>query len=109
MKEKAIVAITTCPEPVAEELAQALVGERLAACVNQIPSVWSTFAWQGKVTRDRETLLVIKTTEQRYAALEARIRALHPYDLPEVLALPVQAGSEPYLDWMCLNSRPPEL
>jgi len=108
MKQKVIVAITTCPEALAEELAGVLVGERLAACVNQVPGVWSTYAWQGKVTRERESLLVIKTTEERYAALEARVRALHPYDLPEVLALPVQRGSEPYLDWVCLNSRPSE-
>ncbi len=99
-----LLALTTCPTAEsAETLATALVGEGLAACVNQLPGVQSTYMWQGKLQRDGEILLLIKTTAARMAALETRLKALHPYELPELIAVPVNAGSEAYLDWVRQN------
>jgi periplasmic divalent cation tolerance protein len=100
-KDKVLVALTSCPSAeVAETIAQALVSERLAACVNRVPGVASTYIWDGEVQTDNEYLLVIKTTESRIEALKTRLNALHPYELPELVAIPVCAGAETYLDWV---------
>jgi len=90
------------PEEKAQEIADALVTERLAACVNAAGPVRSTYAWEGRLERNTEITLVVKTTAERVPALTARILALHPYDLPEVIALPIQPGEghAPYLDWV---------
>ncbi|HSN71094.1 MAG TPA: divalent-cation tolerance protein CutA [Steroidobacteraceae bacterium] len=108
MKDNVIVAFTTCPEAAAAAIAEALVRERLAACVNQIPSVRSTYLWKDAVTQDQEDLLMIKTTRDRFEALAARIQTLHPYEVPELIALPVDAGSDPYLAWVraCTGATP---
>ena len=82
------------------ELATLLVEQRLAACVNALDKVTSTYRWRGRVQQDQETLLVIKTTIARYPAVEQAIRAHSKYELPEVLAIPVAAGSSAYLDWV---------
>ena len=96
-----VVVLVTCPTPaVGRRLARELVRLRLAACVNVLPGVESVFRWQGKVDRSREALLVIKTTRARFAALRRRVLSLHPYDLPEVIALPLAAGHPPYLRWI---------
>lgn len=101
MTTAAILALCTCPdEAAAERIATALVEERLAACVNRVPGIASTYRWQGKVCRDHEQLLLIKTTRERFEALRARIVALHPYELPEVIAVDIAAGHAPYLDWI---------
>ena len=93
--------LTTCATPEeAKSLAAALVEQRLAACVNALSSVASTYRWQGAVQQEQESLLVIKTTEERFAALEQVIRERSSYELPEVLAIPVQTGSARYLDWL---------
>jgi periplasmic divalent cation tolerance protein len=101
------VVLCNVPEIKAHEVADAVVAERLAACVNAVPAVSSTYEWKGKVERDREVTLWIKTTSDRVAALTARLRALHPYDLPEVIALAVVAeeGYAPYLDWVRAQTR----
>lgn len=94
----------TCPDQTsARQLAEALVGERLAACVNQLPGVQSIYRWQGAVTTDSEVLLLIKTTTDRFDALKARLLQLHPYDLPELIAAPVTHGHSAYLDWVRAN------
>jgi periplasmic divalent cation tolerance protein len=80
--------------------ARALVDEQLAACVNVVGEVRSIYRWQGAVHDDAEILCVIKTTAERFEALRARVVALHPYEVPEVIALPVTAGHQPYLDWL---------
>ncbi len=99
-----LIAFTTCPTAEsAETLATALVSEGLAACVNQLAGVKSTYIWQGQLHRDNEILMLIKTTSDRLPALEARLKALHPYELPELIAVPVCAGSAPYLDWIRHN------
>jgi periplasmic divalent cation tolerance protein len=84
----------------AERLARALVEERLAACVNVVPGVVSVYRWKGAVERDEERLLVIKTTAERVEALKAALPAMHPYELPELVVLPVAGGLGPYLDWV---------
>lgn len=95
------VALCTCPDAeTAESLAERLVEERLAACVNILPGVRSVYTWQGAVEHDAEVLLIIKTTRTRLDELIARIRALHPYDVPEVIGHPITAGHDAYLDWV---------
>jgi periplasmic divalent cation tolerance protein len=84
----------------AEQIARALVEERLAACVNIVPGVRSIYRWQGQIADEAEWLLVMKSTRGRYAALEARVRELHSYAVPEVIALTIAEGSRPYLDWL---------
>ena len=100
-RRNVVVVLVTCPtRAVASRLAQRLIGERVAACVNVIPDVESTFRWQGKIERCRETLLVIKTTATRFTQLKRAVLRLHPYDVPEIIALPVVAGHAPYLRWV---------
>lgn len=107
MTPAALLVLCTCPdEPSATGIATALVAGGLAACVNRVPGVRSIYRWEGGVQEDDEVLLVIKTMPDHYAALEAMIRARHPYELPEILALPVVAGSAPYLEWIA-RSIPP--
>ena len=97
----ALVVLVTAPSPeVAAALARTLVEERLAACGNVLSEVRSIYRWEGQVREDAEALLVLKTTRARLEALRDRVLALHPYDVPEVLALPVEAGSAAYLAWL---------
>ena len=84
----------------AAALAKTLVEERLAACVNIVPGVTSIYRWQGTVSQDREQQLIIKTATASLRALEARLRQLHPYDLPEFIVLHASDGSEAYLSWV---------
>jgi periplasmic divalent cation tolerance protein len=98
---RALVVFTTCATPeAAKRLAAELVEQRLAACVNTLSNVSSTYRWEGAVQQEQESLLVIKTTEERFAALEQLIRERSGYELPEVLAIAVHAGSARYLDWL---------
>ncbi len=90
----------------AEHLARALVERRLAACVNVVPGVVSLYRWKGRVERDEERLLVIKTRAERFEELRDALVALHPYELPELIALPVSAGHEPYLAWLNESATP---
>ena len=95
------MAISTAPDAeTGARIAQVLAEERLAACVNGVPGVRSIYRWQGAIEDEQEVLLLIKTHEERVAALAERLCTLHPYDVPELLALPVDAGLGPYLDWV---------
>ena len=97
----AIFVITTLPNAdAAAELAKSLVNERLAACANLIPALRSIYRWQGKVQDENEVLVLFKTKQESYEALKARILELHPYEVPEVLAIPVEQGYQAYLDWL---------
>ncbi|HSN18102.1 MAG TPA: divalent-cation tolerance protein CutA [Gammaproteobacteria bacterium] len=87
-----------------ERIAQALVEERLAACVNLVPGLTSIYRWQGKVEKEPECLLVIKSTAARSQALMERIKTLHPYDMPEMIVLPITDGSPEYLKWITENT-----
>jgi periplasmic divalent cation tolerance protein len=96
-----IVVFSTFPsEDKAADIARTLVSEGLAACVNLVPPVRSIYRWQGELCDERETLAMMKTTRERFDALRDRLVALHPYEVPEVIALPVEAGHPPYLDWV---------
>jgi periplasmic divalent cation tolerance protein len=85
---------------VAEVLGQSVVEERLAACANVVPGLTSIYRWEGKLCRDREVLVIMKTRRPRFQTLARRVRALHPYSVPEIIALPVVAGSPAYLQWV---------
>jgi periplasmic divalent cation tolerance protein len=93
--------LCTCgDEAKAGEIAGALVREHLAACVTRTPGITSTYWWQDQMQTDSEILLLIKTTQEAFGKLEARIRALHPAKTPEIIAVPIVQGSAPYLKWL---------
>lgn len=98
--ELRVVFATAPDDTAARRIARALVEERLAACVNLVPGVRSIYRWEGAVQEEGEVWLVMKTHAERVDELVARVRALHSYEVPEVIALPVVAGSEPYLRWV---------
>ena len=95
------LAITTCPDmEVAETIATALVEERLAACVNILPGARSVYEWQGRIEKEQELVLLIKSRSDRLPVLERRLLELHPYELPELIVVPVMGGYAPYLSWL---------
>ncbi|MGD1791808.1 divalent-cation tolerance protein CutA, partial [Klebsiella pneumoniae subsp. pneumoniae] len=97
----------TCPDAdSAERIATALVAERLAACVNLLPGLRSVYRWQRKVEAAAEVLLLVKTSAEAYPALQERLRQLHPYELPELLAVEAASGLPEYLQWLAAESRP---
>ena len=99
-EDQLVVILCTVPdEATAEKLAKGLVEERLAACVNAIPGVKSFYRWQGKIESDTEIQLVIKTRSEHFDKLAARISENHPYDVPEIVAIPTERVSEAYLAW----------
>jgi periplasmic divalent cation tolerance protein len=99
----------SCPDAAsADAIATALVEERLAACVTALPGVRSTYRWQGRVEHAQEVLLMIKTTRDRLDAATARVTAMHPYELPEVVAVEAAGGLAPYLHWVAEQSRDDE-
>ena len=103
---QALLVIANCPdEACANQIALAVVEAGLAACVNLLPRVQSVYRWQGAVESASEVPLLIKTTAGRYGELEAAIRSLHPYDVPEIIALPIAQGLPAYLDWLAAETR----
>ena len=103
----AIVVLCTCPDNTsAHELAQTLLSEKLAACVNLIPQVTSLYYWQGQLEESQEVQLIIKTRRTLFGVLQERLLALHPYDVPEVLALPILSGNPAYLQWLQEQTTP---
>jgi periplasmic divalent cation tolerance protein len=106
MTDKRIV-LTTCGNAAdAERIARALLERRLAACVNIIPGIRSLYHWQGRIEDDAELLLIIKTTSGAVESLKAAIREAHPYDVPEMVVVQIEDGSQAYLDWIGANVRP---
>lgn len=104
---QAVIAFCTCPDAAtASRIAEALVGERLAACVSVLPGVLSVYRWQGAVERANEVQLLVKTVAARMPALAERIAALHPYELPELVAIEVASGLPAYLDWIGAETAP---
>jgi len=104
---KALLVITNLPERgVAERLADALIAKRLAACVNILAPCRSVYRWEGAVQHDEEHPLLIKTSLDRYPELEAEIRAQHPYELPEIVAVPIERGLAGYLAWVVEETSP---
>jgi periplasmic divalent cation tolerance protein len=93
--------LCTCPDQAtAERLAGQLVERRLAACVNILPGITSVFSWQGRIEREQEVLLLIKTAAERVEAMQQVLAELHPYEVPEIINLPVATGHQPYLEWV---------
>ena len=100
MGDEVIVLITAASDSEAEKIARALVGERLAACANIVPGVRSLFFWEGKTQDERETLMICKSTLSLMSKIIQRVRTLHSYSVPEIVALPIIAGSPEYLAWV---------
>jgi len=106
--QKFVQAITTTDSrATARRIARALVDRRLAACVQIVGPIESTYRWQDRVETAREWLCLIKTTRARLREVIATLEVLHPYDTPEIVALPIDAGSRRYLDWLAASVRPP--
>ncbi len=102
----AMLVLTTLPNSdAAADLAKKVVGEKLAACANVMPAVRSIYRWQGAVQDENEVLVLLKTRQARFDKLKARILELHPYDVPEVIAIPVEQGHGAYLDWIANETR----
>lgn len=100
-----IVAFSTFPSPEkAAEVAKTLVEEGLAACVNLVGPVRSLYRWKGELCDDAETLAIIKSTSERFEAMKTRLVALHPYEVAEVIAFPIDAGHAPYLAWVAAQT-----
>ena len=108
MIDNVLIVLTNCPDAgVADRIARTLVDQHLAACANRLAEIESTFRWQGAVERAMEVPLLIKTTRERYSEVESAIRALHPYDVPEIIAWPVTGGLPAYLRWVVEETQPP--
>lgn len=107
MSGEVLVVYVTAPRNQAADLARNLVDRGLCACVNLLGEVRSFYRWEGRVEDDPEALLVIKTTAEAFETLRATVVELHPYDLPEVIALPVAAGHAPYLAWVQTETTKP--
>lgn len=100
-----LLVLCNCPDSdIAARIARALVEARLAACVNVLAPCQSIYRWEGAVETATETPLLIKTTRERYSALEAEVRALHPYEVPEIIALPIERGLPSYLGWVAAET-----
>ncbi len=99
-----VVYITAPNQEEAQSLAQALVKEKLAACVNIIPGIQSVYQWDNAIQTDQELLLICKSRTERFEALSKRVQTLHSYDVPEIISIPLQNGSEPYLNWVRDNT-----
>ncbi|HEX5092137.1 MAG TPA: divalent-cation tolerance protein CutA [Burkholderiales bacterium] len=103
----ALLVITNLPDrAVAEQLAESLIAKHLAACVNVLAPCRSVYRWKEEVQHDEEHPVLIKTTYERYPELEAEIRALHPYELPEIIAVPIERGLPGYLAWVAEETSP---
>jgi periplasmic divalent cation tolerance protein len=106
MADECVVAfVTVGRREEAERIADTLVEERLAACCNLLSGLRSVYHWQGEICRDDETLMIIKTRKELFERLRARVKELHSYAVPEIVALPIVAGHAPYLDWILAETR----
>ena len=106
MESTKLLVLTNLPDrAAAEKLADMLIAERLAACVNILAPCRSVYRWKGAVQHDEEHPMLIKTTQARYAELEQALRASHPYELPEIVAVPIERGLPAYLDWVAAETK----
>jgi len=104
MRRQFIIILATCSSRIeAKGICRALLAKRLVACASTISGVKSLFWWKGKIDRAKETLVILKTKDKNFSAVEKEIRRLHSYDVPEVIALPIIAGSKKYLNWIDLS------
>jgi periplasmic divalent cation tolerance protein len=106
--DNVLIVLTNCPDAeVADRIARTLIEQKLAACVNRLPAVDSVYRWQGAIERTVEVPLLIKSTRERLPEIQEAIRALHPYEVPEIVAIPVVAGLPAYLRWVVDETQPP--
>jgi periplasmic divalent cation tolerance protein len=106
MAEKILLALSTFPDAeIARRISNQLVSERFAACANILPSVESIYRWKDKIESGNETLVLFKVSEVRQAAFQDKLRSLHPYDVPEIIFVPVTGGLPEYLQWVSENCR----
>lgn len=105
MAEEIIILVTASSDEEGLKIAKSLVEEHLAACVNIVPQIRSVFFWEGKTQDSRETLLICKSRRPLFERVMERVKALHSYTVPEIIALPISAGSREYLDWLGENTR----
>ena len=104
MAEEILLGLSTFPDrETARRIAQQLVTENLAACANIVPAIDSIYRWQGKIESAQEALVFFKTTAARYTAFQARLKTLHPYDVPEIICLRIADGLPEYLQWVSAN------
>lgn len=109
MDRDVLVILITAPNlESARQIARTLVEKRLAACVNLLPGATSIYRWEGQVQEDAEVLLVCKTHRTRLAALQEEVKTIHPYQVPEIIALPIVAGLDVYLNWLAESVLPPD-
>jgi len=99
-----LIVLVTSPAAEAPSLAKSLVEERLAACVNIVPGLRSYYRWEGQVEEDDEVLCILKTQAQLFEQLRQRLTELHSYEVPEIIALPIVAGNQPYLEWITAST-----
>jgi periplasmic divalent cation tolerance protein len=105
--EPIAVFITAPNREEASRLAEILVSERLAACVQILPDIESVYRWKEKTERQQEVLIIVKTTDEKFEALERAVREIHSYETPEIVALPIIAGTKTYLEWLTASVSPP--
>ena len=105
MAKDVLLVLVTCPPDKAQGIAEALVEERVAACVNVVPSLSSVYRYQGEVHHENEAMLLVKTTQDRFEAMKQAVLKHHPYELPEVIAVAVDRGHVPYLEWVMESTR----
>ncbi len=106
MSSARVILCTIDNEIHAEQIARTLVGERLAACVSIVPRLTSIYRWRGAIEQEQETLMIIKTTGDKVPGAIAKITEMHPYEVPELISLPVDTGFQPYLDWIQGETHP---
>ncbi len=104
MENDCLIVFCTVPPEIAGDMAQSIVESKLAACCSIIPPVQSVYRWKGKVMKQAENMLVIKTLKERFGDLEKHIVRVHPYEVPEIMAVKIEDGSSSYLDWIRENS-----
>ena len=104
LRQVLVILVTTANQEEAIKIARAMVSAKLAACANIIPSIQSVYRWKGKIVKEQEVLIILKSTKPRYHALEKAIKAMHSYKNPEILALPVNEGISQYLEWVCIET-----
>ncbi len=105
MADEVLLAFSTFPDPeTARRIARQLIAENFAACANMIPAIESIYRWQGKIEQGNETLVLFKTTAARSAAFQEKLKSLHPYDVPEIIFIPLTDGLPEYLRWVVDNS-----
>ena len=105
MREFIVVLVTCSSMEEAEKIGNSLVEKKLAACVNVVPEIKSIFYWKGKISREKEILLIAKSRMELFESIQSKVKELHSYEVPQIIALPIEAGSEKYLGWIKMETQ----